>query len=494
MKKPSLSLTLLLCLLLNLSVQADVAITVEKGLLKEPFTGRIYVVIAPEREGRLPLQANYWFAPLEILAKDVENFKAGDVINISRDDLRYLKPMAGDKPYALQALFRLNTRDANPFHSQGNLYSEPLSLDKSAYEALDLEVQVNKRIDDDSPLAEQRPPESNRLKYHAFESQLLSEFHDEPYFVDMAVHLPKDFDADSDKTYPVLYYVTGMGGNEVEMLRVMRGYESYMDHYILVSVDAMSYGGHSVFADSANTGPWGAMLTEEIIPFVDKTYRGKGAESRYVTGISSGGWSSLWLQVRYPEVFAGVWSFVPDPIDFRDFQRINLYASDQNLYRNNLGEERLVARTGSGQPLIKYQDFISLETVMGEGGQIRSFEYVFSPRGEDGKPIPFFDRQTGKINREVVEAWKPYDIRLYLKQNWADLKDVLKGKLHVYGGERDQFFLEGPVRLLREELIMLGAEEDVRVIEGMTHSFHPEAMEDMLKTITGQQSKPSDPK
>ena len=487
--KISLTVTLLSVQLTLLA--AGVSINVKPELLKEPFTGRVYVVIAPKSEKAQPLQANYWFSPVEIIAKEVKAWSGKTPLVVSRNDIRYIKPTgSADTEYAMQVLLRINTRDANPFGSLNNIYSSTIALSAEQHKNLNIKVMADQVITVDSALASKRPPTSEQLIYKAFESNLLSEFHEQPYFVDMAIRLPKNFKQEPTKTWPVLFYISGMGGSEVEFLRLTKNREAYFDEMITVSVNAMNYGGHSVFVNSANTGPWASMLIKEVATYVDENYRGRGAKERYLTGISSGGWSSLWLQVKYPTDFAGTWSFVPDPVDFRDFQRLNLYADKQNYYTDNLGEDRLVARTSKGMPLIKSRDFITLENALGEGGQIRSFEYVFSPKGEDGLPTPFFDRLTGSINSEVADAWKPYDIRLHLKNNWLFIKDDLKGKLNVYAGEKDQFFLEGAVRLLKEQMTYLGAEEDIRIIEGMTHAFDDDAVMQMLKTITSKEDIP----
>jgi S-formylglutathione hydrolase FrmB len=489
LKKPFLKILFAIAVLIfQLPVlAAGVSINVKPELLQESFTGRVYVVIAPKSEKAQPLQANYWFSPVEIIAKEVSDWSGETPIVINREDIRYNKASSAENvEYEMQVLFRVNTRDANPFKSLNNIYSTAVSLSDAQHKNLDISVTADQIITPESPLAIKRPPASEQLIYKAFQSELLSDFHGQDYVVDMAVRLPKDFEKEPTKTWPVLYYISGMGGSEVEFLRLVKDKEAHFDEMITVSVNAMNYGGHSVFADSANTGPWASMLIKEVATYVDETYRGRGAEERYLTGISSGGWSSLWLQVKYPNDFAGTWSFVPDSVDFRDFQRLNLYSSDQNYYTDNLGDERLVARTGKGAVLIKSRDFIALENALGEGGQIRSFEYVFSPQGEDGLPMPFFDRVTGKVDIAVTNAWKPYDIRLHLKNNWASIGDDLKGKLNVYAGEKDQFFLEGAVRLLKEEMTYLGATEDIRIISGMTHAFDEDEVLKMLNTIAGK--------
>ena len=206
--------------------------------------------------------------------------------------------------------------------------------------------------------------------------------------------------------------------------------------------------GHHVFADSANNGPVGRALVEELIPVIEEEYRGLGtADARFVTGHSSGGWSSLWLQVAYPDVFGGVWSLSPDPVDFRDFQRIDLTRPGVNLFSDDDGKPRPLARAG-GKPLLYFKPFSDMETVMGHGGQLASFEAVFSPRGADGRPRPLWDRATGAVDPETARAWEKYDIRRKLEREWKTLGPKLAGKLHVYTGAEDTFYLEGAVRLL----------------------------------------------
>jgi pimeloyl-ACP methyl ester carboxylesterase len=191
--------------------------------------------------------------------------------------------------------------------------------------------------------------------------------------------------------------------------------------------------------------------------------------ARLLTGHSSGGWSSLWLQVTYPDVFGGTWSTSPDPVDFRDFQRIDLYAAGENMFRDRKGERRPIARMGK-IPALWYDDFTRMDDVIGWGGQLGSFEAVFSPLDPDGRPRKLWDRSTGAVDPAVARAWEAYDIRLVLERNWPTLGPKLKGKLRVITGDVDTFYLEGAVKLLKESLDRLGSDAKVEIIPNRDHS------------------------
>lgn len=257
------------------SAGGKIYIQVEPDLIDGSFTGRIYAVIAPKHDNRMPLQTNYWFSPIEIISKDVVEWTGKEPIALSRDDKHYVKA-AGASEFEMQVLMRVNKRDADPFTSAGNLYSAPISLSLSDVNNLGQKLMIDRVIDDSSALMKKQPAESEQLKLVSHKSQLLSDFHNEDYFVNVAVRLPKEH-AVTDKTWPVLYYISGMGGNELELLRLVSGKEEYFDQFITVSVDAMNFGGHSVFANSANTGQWASLIVDEIVPLIDKPYTGAGA-------------------------------------------------------------------------------------------------------------------------------------------------------------------------------------------------------------------------
>ena len=210
-------------------------------------------------------------------------------------------------------------------------------------------------------------------------------------------------------------------------------------------------------------------MADELIPYLEREFRlVPQSTGRFLTGLSSGGWSSLWLQVTYADVFGGVWSIVPDPVDFRDCQRINLYSTGSNMYMDETGSRRAIARRGD-EPMLWYDEFAKMEVVQGPGGQLYSFEAVFSPRGPDGKPMPLYQRDTGKVNTDVADAWRKYDIGLMLRENWPTLESKLAGKLRIFAGEKDTFYLEGAVRLLKQTLDDLGSDAVVEILQGRSH-------------------------
>jgi hypothetical protein len=288
-----------------------------------------------------------------------------------------------------------------------------------------------------------------------------------------------------------VYSVTGFGGDHESI----RGWErragegTTLSKCIVVVPDASNRYGHSVFCDSASIGPWGTMLTSEMVPALEERFGGGDPFHRYVTGVSSGGWSSLWLQVAYPETFGGCWSHVPDPIDFHDFQGIDLYTpidekTPRNMYADEAGNARPLARRGD-QVLLTYEDFVRREHVLNPGGQIRSFEATFSQPDANGLPSRVFDVATGAIDHRVAATWRNYDISRRLLNDWELLEPVLDGKIRIYAGEVDTFYLEGAVERFRRLAEPAGLLDHmvVEVVPGMAHELHGPGYQDMLATI-----------
>jgi S-formylglutathione hydrolase FrmB len=309
-----------------------------------------------------------------------------------------------------------------------------------------------------------------------FVSPSLSAFWGRPIHMRGAIALPPNYAA-SQKRYPAVYWTHGFGA---DLRAISRHYapayaksmaSGELPPMIYVLLDESCPGGTHEFADSANNGPWGRALTKELIPYLEKKYRMQGRPSgRLLTGHSSGGWAALWLQVAYPTVFGGTWPTSPDPSDFRSFTGPNLRADPpQNMYRDPSGKPWPLVRMG-GKEVMSVEEYARQETVLGEyGGQFSSFNWVFSPRGPDGRPERLFDAQTGVINPEVEKAWEKYDIAEVLRQNAVRLRPLLQGKIHLTVGTADTFHLDEPARLLQETMKELGIKATFTFLPGKTH-------------------------
>jgi hypothetical protein len=443
-------------------------LTFDKAALDEPFTGRVFVLLSRSEPQRLPRGLN-WFNPEPAFARDVKDWKPGEPLTVGIDALAFPTPLADLKPgkYFATAVMDRDLGGISFAASPGNVYSQPVPFAVGP-EQPDAVLLTLDRVYEEPPFKE-----TDNIKLVEVESRLLTKFHGRPRKLRAGVILPPSFADEPDRTYPVVYEITGFGGDHTfaPMIAARKPWDVAGVEMIWVVLDGNCRLGHHVFADSENNGPVGTALVEELIPHIEKTYRGIGKPgARFVTGHSSGGWSSLWLQVAYPDVFGGCWSTSPDPVDFRDFQRVNIYEPDQNLFTDRDGNPRELSRGDRGRVLM-YRRFSDMEVLMGRGGQLGSFEAVFSPRGPDGKPKQLWDRKTGAIDPAVAKAWEKYDIRLKLEREWGTIGPKLAGKLHVYMGEQDTFYLEGATKLLKKSLEGLGSDAVVELFPGKTHSL-----------------------
>jgi S-formylglutathione hydrolase FrmB len=467
-RPPALALACLLAVATPAGAAPEFRLSFDPRLHAEPFTGRVYVLLTAKEPRGGPAAGPDWFHPEPIFAADVKDWRPGAVLALPGAALRgYPTPPAGlpRGTYWVQAVLDFD-RGARSFAAaEGNLYSRPVrhTLAGSATESVRL---VLDQVYHEPPLKE-----TERVKLVEVESRLLSAFHGRPVRLRAGVGLPASFDREPARRYPVVYEVPGFGADHFVAFKAARrdatdvaGVE--MVHVVL---DPGCRWGHHAFADSDNNGPCGRALVEEMIPAVEKRFRGLGRPgARFVTGHSSGGWSSLWLQITYPDVFGGVWSTAPDPVDYRAFQRINLYAPGVNAFRDDRGRPWPVARR-QGKSALTLQPFCEMEEVMGHGGQFGSFDAVFGPRGPDGRPVPLWDRKTGRVDPAVLKAWQRYDIRVVLERNWPALGPKLAGRLHVYTGAEDTFYLDGATALLKGALARLGSDAVVEVFPGRDH-------------------------
>ncbi len=454
--------------LISTATAAEFEITLDPHVATQPIAGRLYVFLAQAQHPGEPRFGPDWFSPQPFFRIDVKNFRPGtsQTIGESADSFpNKLSMLSGS--YAAQAVLARNVDFCEPGRGPGNLYSRPM--------AAQIDARTGKlSLVLDQVVAEPEFLEAQWLVKVANKSELLSKFHHRETVERAAVVLPASYFTNQERRFPVIYVVPWFGGSYMEGLHTFNQPPAAVpgdEEFIRVMLDGQCDWGHHAYADSATNGPRGEALVREMIPEIDRQFRTVAKPAgRFVAGHSSGGWSSLWLQVTYPDVFGGVWSTSPDPVDFHDFQRIDLYADPpQNMFRDPQGSRRPIARHGE-TPALWYDTFSKMDDVLGRGGQLRSFEAVFSPLDSDGLPRRLWDRTTGQIDPEVAKSWQAYDIRLKLERNWKELEPKLRSKLHIRTGSLDTYYLEGAVVRLAESLKKLGSDAQITIVPGADHN------------------------
>ncbi|MGW8276202.1 alpha/beta hydrolase [Xanthomonas axonopodis] len=423
-----------------------------------------------------------------VAAQDVTALAPGGSVQIDLDNIAFPRGFsalpAGD--YLFQAVLDPDGSYGYSGRDGGDLLSEVTAVTLAKGKplpALTLSKQVP--VSDDPWQVSPRAPQAVRAavpeaRLHSANASMvstsLSAFWGRPVSLRARVLTPPGYNAKAATRYPTVYVTHGFGGNYNRFAGSIASTWSLMaakqiPPMIWVFLDQSTPTGTHEFADSINNGPWGTALTEELIPALERQYKMDGkASGRFLNGHSSGGWATLWLQTRYPKLFGGTWSTSPDSSDFRDFTGPNLYAPNANVYRRADGSQFPLIRD-HGKVLADLETFAKLERVLGPyGGQLTSFEWVFSPRGADGRPLPMFDRDTGKVDPAVVAYWRThYDISARVAAQWPTLKPDLDGKIHLIVGTADTFYLDGAAHQFQAVLDGLGARSDFRYLEGRTH-------------------------
>jgi pimeloyl-ACP methyl ester carboxylesterase len=449
---------------------ARIEVTLDQNVAPTPIDGRLYVFLS--QRGGEPIRGPDWFRPEPFFRLDVNDFKPGE-FRVVDDRAAGFPDVLSKLPagkYRAQAILDHDFYEPKPSDGVGNIHSEVVELEFTGPKGASPQVHklVLDKVIDGTPF-----PGSKWAKEVVLKSQLLARFHKREVLERAAVVLPASYYDEPQRRYPAVYIIPGFGGSHRDALRYAKEPpkpEAGEAEFIRVFLSGRCKWGHHVYADSATNGPRGEALVREMIPLIDRDFRTVAEPTaRFVMGHSSGGWSSLWLQIAYPDVFGGVWSSSPDPVDFRDYQQVNLYAEPpQNMYHNEHGARRPIARRGD-TPVLWYDSFTKMDDVIGRGGQLRSFEAVFSPLDESGLPKRLWNRETGTVDRSVAKTWERYDISLVIERDWQRLKPLLAGKLHVTMGTLDTFYLEGAAMLLARRLKELGSDAEVNLIEGASH-------------------------
>jgi len=480
-----------------------VSVTVPAAVRAEPLTGRVFVFVSRDStpEPRLAAGGASGSAPPPFFGLDVTALAPGQPAVITDTTLGYpvaaLRTLpAGD--YFIQALANVYTE----FHrsdghtiwahmdqwegqhftrSPGNLVSsvQRVHLDPAA--GYDVHLELTRAL---PPLT--APPDTKWVKHIKIQSDVLTKFWGHPMYVGAVVLLPEGYDEHPAVHYPVLYTQGHFGLNSPlgfstdsspEPARIAAatagyhresGYAFYKEwtgprfpRMIAVTFQHPTpYYDDSYAVNSANNGPYGDAIMDELIPYVESHFRIiQKPYARVLSGGSTGGWESLALQLYHPDFFGGTWTAFPDPIDFRHWGLVDAYADTNaflvtghvNIMFSPVSDwnhpERPFMRANEGQPLLTERQQSQLEDVLGSHGrsaeQLEIWEAVYGPVGADGYPVPLWDKRTGHINRDVALYMRDhgYDLRAYLEKNWTTLGPRVTGKIHVDVGDMDNFYL-----------------------------------------------------
>jgi len=455
------------------SFEVTYAETVDPG----PLTGRLIVAVAKDNSVEPRLQANSFGRSTPFFGIDVEGWKAGEVAKLGGDTLGYPVDRLNDLPagdYYVQAVLNVYTQvkrkdghtiwvhldqweGQNWSRSPGNLVSrvERVRLDPAA--GFHVKLTLESKL---PPV--QVPPDTEWVKRVKIQSKLLSEFWGCPISIGATLLLPRDYERNPDTKYAAIYVqghfslrtpfgFSARTGTSAEFDKAWTS-ESFPRMIAITFQHPTPYYDDSYAVNSANNGPYGDALTQELIPYLEEHFRILARpEARVLTGGSTGGWEALALQIYHPQFFNGTWAFYPDPVDFRRYQLIDIYR-DENAFEVPSGSwakwERPISRTADGQVTQTVRQMSRGEAALGtrvrSGGQIAAWDAAYGPVGADGYPRPLWDRLTGKIDKEVAAYMRDhgYDLRHYLAQNWPTIGKDLTGKIYVSCGDADTYFLD----------------------------------------------------
>ncbi len=485
---------------------AQFSISFPKERSAAPLDGRLLLLLSTDPSAEPRNQISISYKTQIVFGVDVDGMKPGETVVVNDKNafgypVRYLHDLKPGEYYVQALLHRYETFHRADGHTvklpmdrgegqhwniaPGNLYSKPQKITVSG--STNLMISMDQEI---PPIPD--PKDTKYIRHLKIQSQLLTKFWGRPMFLSANVLVPESFDEHPNAHFPLMIFedhfnhdFEGLrteppdsnlkpdyserfhisGYNRIQQEEEYKFYQTWISkdfpRYLVAQINhANPYYDDSYAVDSANLGPYGEAIETELIPAIEKQFRAIGQGwARFVYGGSTGGWESLAVQMFYPDHYNGAFVACPDPVDFRAYTNINLYADKnafylegpvtktaQPSYRDYLG--RTLATT---QSVNQYE--LALGTHARSGEQFDIWQAVYGPVGTDGYPQQIFDKETGVIDHKVAEYWKEhYDLTAILQRDWATLGPKLRGKLHIYVGSADNYMLNDAVYLLEDFL------------------------------------------
>jgi hypothetical protein len=440
-----------------------IEIVVPPEVRSEPVTGRVFVMIARTADREPRLQIGRTGEPF--FGRDVVGLRPGQAAVMDGTDPGWPLESLGQIPageYFVQGFVSLYSEfrrsdghvlwmhddqwEGQRFNrSPGNLYSEVQRVRMDAEEGYTIRLVANQVI----PPVE-IPEDTEWVQRFRFQSPMLTEFWGRPIYLGATVRLPTGYHT-STINYPVLYrqghfsISDPLRGAELEEWTS----DDFPRMIVVTFQHPTPYFDDSYAVNSANNGPYGDAILQELIPEVERRYRIiRRPWARLLDGGSTGGWEALALQIFHPDFFGGTWAYCPDPVTFTNVEGVNIYEDENAFYKDRgwFHVPTINTREVNGEVRLTSEQRNRFELVSGtkgrSGQQLDIWAAVHGPVGQEGYVRPLYDKRTGVIDREVAEYWRErYDLLHYLKVNWAWLGPKLVDKLHVYTGDMDNFYL-----------------------------------------------------
>lgn len=486
---------------------SQISISFTENASTNALDGRLLLMLASKDETEPRFQISAGLNAQPIFGLNVEGWSAGESKIIDQEVFGFPYESLNNVPegeYWAQALlhvyetFELSTGQTVKLpmdngegqqwnRSPGNLYSKPVKITVTQDGITAPELVMDQVI---PPIEE--PADTEWIRHIKIRSEKLSEFWGRDMYLGAHVLLPKGFEEHPEARYPLMifhgHFPSDFGGfrttppdPELEpefsdrfgvegynLIQQQEAYDFYkrwnepdFPRFLIIEIQHPTpYYDDSYAVNSASQGPYGDAITYELIPYIEEKFRGIGEGwARFLYGGSTGGWEALAVQVKYPEEYNGCFAACPDPIDFRAYCLANIY-EDENAYYYESEHNKLEVpahRDYLGQISTTVKDYNHLELVLGDksrsGQQWDIWEATYSPQDADGYPKRLWDKFTGEIDHEVAAYWKEnYDLRYIMERDWDKLGDQLKGKIHIYCGDMDNYYLNNAVYLMEDFL------------------------------------------
>ncbi|MGD0620585.1 MAG: hypothetical protein ABSB67_23385 [Bryobacteraceae bacterium] len=483
------------------------SIAFPRELSPAPLDGRLLLLLSTDPSAEPRMQINDTPNTQMVFGIDVDGMQPGQPAIIDDNAFGYpVRSLASLKPgeYYVQALLHIyetfRRADGHTVKlpmdrgegqqwnlAPGNLYSKPIKLEIAESTAEPIAIVLDQKI---PPIPE--PKDTKYIRHIRIQSELLTKFWGRPMYLGAHILVPEGFDDHPEAHYPLAVFhghfpadIEGFrteppdpnlkpdyserfhlaGYNRIQQEEAYKFYQTWISpkfaRFLVIEIEhANPYYDDSYAVNSANLGPYGDAIETELIPYIEKRFRAIGQGwARFLYGGSTGGWEALAVQMFYPDDYNGTFAACPDPVDFRAFTVVNLY-KDRNAYflegaHMNIAEPAMrdyLGHVTATQQTINYYE-LALGTKGRSGQQYDIWQAVYSPVGSDGYPVRIFDKLTGDIDHTVADYWREhYDLSHILQRDWSTLGPKLQGKIHIYVGSADTYYLNDAVYYIEDFL------------------------------------------